>query len=67
MRIVYVGPSPEVVIIVEGGGIHAERGVPVDVADVLGFSLLEQAIWSECSVAVPAASVESAAVPQEEI
>lgn len=65
MKIEYVGPSPEVVVIVDGGGIFAAYGVPIDVDDELGESLLDQAIWQE-SKAVPAAS-ESAAVPQEEI
>jgi hypothetical protein len=74
MKIVYRGPSPEVVIIIEGGGIHAPNGEPIDVPDDLGKSLCEQATFEEVKTthkkkkpADPAAPVESAAEPQEEI
>ena len=70
MRVIYQGPSPEVVVIIEGGGIHAPRGEAIDVPDDLGESLLEQDTFKKAPTkktdkADPAASV-SAAVPQED-
>lgn len=44
MRIVYVGPASEGVIIAATGQ-HAEPSKPIEVDDVLGASLLEQDIW----------------------
>lgn len=66
MKIEYVGPSPEVVIIVEGGGIFAAHGVPVDVPTALGESLIAGDTFKKSKTkADPAASV-IAASPQED-
>lgn len=41
-KVVYVGPSLAVDIIVPGGAIRAEKNKPVDVPDDLAKSLLAQ-------------------------
>lgn len=41
-KVVYVGPSLAVDIIVPGGAIRAEKNKPVDVPDELAKSLLAQ-------------------------
>lgn len=47
MKVVYRGPSPEVVVIIDGGGIHALRDEPVEVPAELGRSLCEQDTFEE--------------------
>ncbi len=51
MLIVYVGPSPAVII--AESGQEATRGEPLEVGDVLAGRLLEQDVWSVPAVSKP--------------
>lgn len=45
MKVVFVGESPSRVLTVEGRQVEAVNGVPIDVPDDLGRSLLDQDVW----------------------
>ena len=45
MKLVYVGESERRDIVVPGGYLPVVRGVPFDVDDAVGRSLVEQAIF----------------------
>lgn len=51
MLIVFVGESDARNIVIPGGLILAEKGVPVDVPDDVALSLLEQDIYQPAKAA----------------
>jgi hypothetical protein len=52
MRLIYTGEAPARTIVIPGGVIPCERGVPFDVPDDIGESLLDQDIYEPAPVAV---------------
>lgn len=51
MKLIYTGEAPARTIVVPGGVIPCERGVPFDVPDNIGESLLAQDIFEPAPVA----------------
>ena len=53
MKLIYKGEAPARDIVVPGGVIPCERGVPFDVPDDLGKSLLDQDIFEPAPAEKP--------------